>query len=87
LQTVLQGLKALKIEETAKDIVKRVNELGNHLKSFEDYYMKMGSHLGTVINQYNQAGKEFKKIDKDVMRITGDSPGLEVPVLERPDTE
>jgi len=87
LQTVLQGLKALKIEETAKDIVKRVGELGNHLKSFEDYYMKMGTHLGTVINQYNLAGKEFKKIDKDVLRITGDSPGLEVPTLERPDNE
>ncbi len=87
LQTVLQGLKALKIEETAKDIVKRVGELGNHLKSFEDYYMKMGTHLGTVVNQYNLAGKEFKKIDKDVMRITGDSPGLEVPVLEKPDDE
>ena len=87
LQTVLQGLKALKIEETAKDIVKRVGELGNHLKSFEDYYMKMGSHLGTVVNQYNLAGKEFKKIDKDVMRITGDSPGLEVPALEKPENE
>jgi DNA recombination protein RmuC len=29
LQTVLQGLKALQIEETAKDIVKRVEELEN----------------------------------------------------------
>jgi DNA recombination protein RmuC len=87
LQTVLQGLKALKIEETAKDIVKRVGELGNHLKSFEDYYMKMGSHLGTVVNQYNLAGKEFRKIDKDVMRITGDAPGLEVPVLDKPEGE
>ena len=32
-------------------------------------------------------GKEFKKIDKDVLRITGDSPGLEVPVLEKPEVE
>ncbi len=87
LQTVLQGLKALQIEETAKDIVKRVGELGKHLKSFEEFYSKMGSHLGTVVNQYNQAGKEFKKIDKDVMRITGDSPKFEVTLLEKPDVE
>ncbi|MBU6426846.1 DNA recombination protein RmuC [Patescibacteria group bacterium] len=85
LQTVLQGLKALQIEETAKDIVKRVNELGKHLKSFEEFYQKMGTHLGTVVNQYNLAGKEFKKIDKDVMRITGTSPELEAPLLEKPD--
>ena len=87
LQTVLQGLKALQIEETAKDIVKRVNELGNHLKSFEEFHVKMGGHLGTVVNQYNQASKEFKKIDKDVMRITGSSPGLEAPLLDKPDVE
>lgn len=87
LQTVLQGLKALQIEETAKDIVKRVGELGKHLKSFEDFYVKMGSHLGTVVNQYNLAGREFKKIDKDVMRISGDSPGLEVPILDKPESE
>lgn len=85
LQTVLQGLKALQIEEKAKDIVKRVDELGKHLKSFEEFYTKMGGHLGTVVSQYNLAGKEFKKIDKDVMRITGMSPALEVPVLEKPD--
>ena len=35
LQTVLQGLKAMQIEESAKDIVKRVGELGNHLRSYE----------------------------------------------------
>lgn len=87
LQTVLQGLKALQIEETAKDIIKRVNELGKHLKSFEDFYIKMGNHLGTVVNQYNLAGKEFRKIDKDVLRITGSSPALEASELDRPEIE
>lgn len=87
LQTVLQGLKALQIEETAKDIVKRVNELGKHLKSFEDYYVKMGTHLATVVSQYNKAGHEFRKIDKDVLRITGASPSLEAPTVDRPEAE
>ncbi|MDE2172632.1 MAG: DNA recombination protein RmuC [Patescibacteria group bacterium] len=85
LQTVLQGLKALQIEETAKDIIKRVSELGTHLKKYEEYHGKLGVSLSTVINHYNNSGKELKKVDKDVLRITGDSPGLEAPVLERPD--
>jgi DNA recombination protein RmuC len=85
LQTVLQGLKALQIEEQAKDIVKRVSDLGRHLKAFEDYYVKMGVNIATVVNQYNQAGKEYKKIDKDVLRITGTGAGIEVPVLEKPE--
>ena len=45
LQTVLQGLRALQIEETAKDIVKRVGELGKHLKSYEEYNLKLGNAL------------------------------------------
>ena len=85
LQTVLQGLKALQIEETAKDIIKRVGELGVHLKKYEDYHSKLGVSLGTVVNHYNSSGKELKKVDKDVLRITGDSPGLETPLIDRPD--
>jgi len=80
LQTVLQGLKAMQIEETAKDIIKRVGELGKHLKSYEDYHTKLGNSLTTTVNQYNISSKELKKIDKDVMRITG--TGIEVEVLE-----
>lgn len=87
LQTVLQGLRALQIEETAKDIVKRVGELGKHLKAYEDYHAKLGNALGTAVNQYNSAGKEFKKLDKDVMRITEEAPQLEALALEKPNLE
>ena len=85
LQTVLQGLKALQIEETAKDIIKRVDELGNHLKKYEDYHMKLGNSLSTVVNHYNNSGKELKKVDKDILRITGEAPGIEAPVIDHPD--
>lgn len=87
LQTVLQGLKALQIEESAKDIVKRVEELGKHLKAYEDYHAKLGNSLSTVVNHYNAGGKEFKKIDKDVMRITGMAVGIDVPLLDKPSEE
>lgn len=85
LQTVLQGLKALQIEETAKDIVKRVEELGKHLKAYEEYHDKLGNSLGTVVNHFNNSNKEYKKIDKDVMRITGEAVGLETLVIDKPE--
>lgn len=87
LQTVLQGLKAMKIEETAKDIIKRVGELGEHLKKYETYHGKLGNSLETVVNHYNASGKEFKKVDKDITRITGASQSFEVSVIDRPDME
>lgn len=84
LQTVLQGLKAMQIEDSAKDIIKRVGELGKHMSTYEDYMVKLGNTLGTTVNHYNTAYKELNKIDKDVMRITGDTIGIEPLVLDKP---
>ncbi len=87
LQTVLQGLKAMQIEETAKDIIKNVEQLGKHLKSYEDYNTKLGNAISTTVNQYNLAGKEYKKIDKDILRITGDALQIETITLEKPEKD
>jgi DNA recombination protein RmuC len=87
LQTVLQGLKAMQIEETAKDIIKRVGELSEHLKKYEMYHGKLGNSLETVVNHFNASSKEFKKVDKDVVRITGVSQSFDVPILDKPDNE
>ncbi len=89
LQTVLQGLKAMQIEESAKDIVKRVGELTIHLKKYAEKYDKLGKSLVTVVNQYTDGSKEFKKIDKDIVRITeGEKAlGYEPLELEKPEIE
>lgn len=87
LQTVMQGLKALKIEKQAEEIQKRVGELGKHLQSYEGYMQKLGTTLGTTVNHYNAAYKELGKVDKDVLRITGSAPGLEPELLATPERE
>lgn len=84
LQTVLQGLRALQIEESAKEIRKRVEELGRHLSGYEEYMRKLGGHLGTSVNMYNQAYKELGKIDKDVLRITDSAIGIEIVSVDKP---
>lgn len=71
LQTVLQGLRALKIEESVHEIQKNVEQLQRHLHSFTDYMNKLGKNLNTTVNQYNLASKEFTKIDKDIFRVAG----------------
>ncbi len=84
LQTVLQGLRALQIEESAKEIKKRVEMLGRHLASYQTYLQKLGNHLGTTVNMYNSASQEFRKIDKDVYKISGERIGGEPLVLNSP---
>jgi DNA recombination protein RmuC len=84
LQTVLQGLKAMKIEETAKEIQANVEKLGRHILSYEEYFKKLGNSLCTTVNHYNAAYKELGKIDKDVVRITDGETKIEPLELERP---
>lgn len=84
-QTILQGLKALQIEESAKEIRKRVENLGKHIGSYETYMKKLGGHLGTTVNMYNSAYKELGKIDKDVLKITETSAGIEPEALQVPE--
>lgn len=84
LQTVLQGLKAMQIEESAKLIIKRVEDLGRHLKTYEEHHSKLGNSLSTTVNNYNASRKELGKIDKDVLRIAGEAPGIEALELEKP---
>ncbi len=87
LQTVMQGLRALQIEEGAKEIRAQVEKLGKHLLSYEDYLKKMGNNLGTTVNMYNSAYKEFAKIDKDVIKIGGGEVKVEPLQLEKPQLE
>lgn len=88
LQTVLQGLKALQIEEKVGEVITRVGELGRHLKAFDDYHEKLGNALATTVNHFNASRKELKKVDKDVLRVTGEGFALaEVPTIERPERD
>ncbi|HEU4715828.1 MAG TPA: DNA recombination protein RmuC [Candidatus Saccharimonadales bacterium] len=84
LQTVLQGLRSLQIEEQAKDIQIRVGKLGQHIGKFETYMQKLGSALGTTVNHYNAAHKELGKVDKDIVKIAGSDPSIEPQLLDRP---
>ena len=71
LQTVLQGLRNQKISEQAKEIIKEVERLSRHLGVYGEYMKKIGNNLGMTVSSYNKASKEFAKIDKDVVKITG----------------
>jgi len=84
LQSVLYGFRAFKVEEGAKEIQKNVEKLTRHLDAYVQYFEKVGLSLGTTVNHYNTASKELGKIDKDVVRITGEGTSHEVMSLEKP---
>jgi len=87
LQTVLQGLRALQIEESAKAIRANVEKLNRHILSYDNFLKKLGSSISTTVNHYNNAYKEFKKIDKDVVKITEGEVKVEPMILDKPKME
>jgi len=89
LQTVLQGLRNQKISEQAHEVIKQVERLGKHLWTYSEYMKKLGNHLGTTVSTYKKAHKEFAKVDKDVVKITGQEskvklkePNIDLSLLE-----
>ena len=84
LQTILQGLNSMKIEESTREIVKRIGVLEGHLLVYADYVQKMGNHLSATVNAYNKAGQEFKKIDKEIVKIAGGELKIPLGEVERP---
>ena len=87
LQTVLQGLRSLQIEEQARDIQVRVGQLGTHIRKFDELLGKMGRSLSTTVNHYNNSYKELAKIDKDVVKIAGGDKHADPNLVDRPQTE
>ena len=87
LQTVLHGLRSLQIEEQAKDIQKRVGELGKHIAVHETFMQKLGNSLGTTVGHFNTAHKELKKMDKDVVKIAGNNPSVEPLLIDKPTSD
>ncbi len=84
LQTVLQGLRSLQIEKQAKDIQTRVGQLGRHISAYEQLMQKLGGSLGTTVNHFNNAHKELKKIDKDIVKIADADPSVEPLLIDKP---
>ena len=87
LQTVLQGLRSLQIEEQAKDIQIQVGKLGRHIGAFDMYMAKLGKSLGTTVNHYNDAHKELAKVDTDVVKIAGNNKSVEPLLIDKPQSD
>jgi DNA recombination protein RmuC len=86
LQVTSKALNNMKVEESIQEIQMNIEKLGNHLKAYLTYHEKLGNSLSTVVNHYNLSNKEFKKIDKDITKLTSNkaSIGIETESLERP---
>jgi len=86
LQVTNKALNNMKVEESINEIQMNIEKLGNHLNAYLTYHEKLGNSISTVVNQYNVTNKEFKKIDKDITKLTSNRStiGIETENIEKP---
>lgn len=84
LQTVNLGLRSLKVEEHAQEIIKRVEVLRKRLESHAKAFHGVGKSLSAAVNHYNSAEQKYDLIDKDVFKITGEGGEYSRELLDKP---
>ena len=89
LQVTNKALNNMKVEESINEIQINIEKLGNHLNAYLTYHEKLGNSIRTVVNQYNVTNKEFKKIDKDITKLTSNRSniGIEMENIDKPMVE
>lgn len=84
MQAMKVGMEAYKIQESTVQIIKDISVLGSHLRAYEQFFERLGNNLGTTVNAYNLASKEFIKIDKDIVKISGGERSIEPTLIDKP---
>lgn len=70
LHTILQGLRAFRIEKNTERIQKGVHDLRKHLRAYEDLHQGLGRNLNTVVNKYEKSSRKLRGIGLDIRKIT-----------------
>lgn len=70
LNTILLGLKGLKVEQGAKEILVALSRMQGDLGRFSEDFGKVGTHLGNARSAYEAADKRLTRLGEKLENIT-----------------
>ena len=73
LHTVLVGLRGMKIQEQAKEILEHLGQIHQDFKSFGEDYSVIGKHLVNARNKYDESTRRLDKISNRLDQIGNSS--------------
>ena len=84
LQAIVLGLKGMKVEERAKEIIRYIGRLQGDFTRFRDEFELVGKHLGHAQSSYQSADKRIEQFGQKLLsaEIAPGEPAA-IPVLER----
>jgi len=69
LQAILLGLKGLKVEEEAKNILNHLQALGVEFDRFSKNYVILGNHLQNAQSKYFESERHINKINMQLENV------------------
>ncbi len=69
LHTILVGLRGMKIQEQAKDILEHLGQLHQDFVNFSDDFSVIGKHLTNARNKYDESTRRLDKITNRLDQI------------------
>jgi DNA recombination protein RmuC len=75
LQTVLLGLKGMRIEESAREVINQLSRVHTEFARFGDAFRLVGDHLDNARKKYDDAQKRFDKVGQKLEQIDGVAQG------------
>ena len=79
LQTILLGLKGMKVEESARDMLNALAALRKDFERFEEPFKLIGKHLENSLKQFAETDKRLGKLTGRMELIDGATKGLNAP--------
>jgi DNA recombination protein RmuC len=71
LQVICLGLKGLKVEENAKEILKNLSMLSNEIGKFKEDFDLLGKHLSNAGQKYDDSQKKLDRFSDKLTNIQG----------------
>jgi len=85
LQTVLVGLRGMKIEQQAREILQYIGQLRQDFGKFSDDFETVGKHLSNAKTKYDDSAKRLDKLGNRFEQIEGHADvAIPSPVLGEP---
>src|SRR5262249_37563291 len=69
LQVILLGLRGMRVEERAREILQALGGLGGELDRFRTEFQILGRHIGDAGKKYEEGTRRLAKLQDSVDRL------------------
>jgi DNA recombination protein RmuC len=70
LQTILLGLRGMRVEENAREIMDGILRLHKELETFAEDFELVGQHLSNSLKKFGDASKRFERLELKIDQLT-----------------